>query len=129
MTTIKDNPAYFIVITDDEGYATGKIIEVAGGATMTTMKDNPAIIDTILSVINDENGALCGLTHKERCQHAEYGLFYFRAACARYSEYRKRHGERELTRQELIEAAAQIQNYYRNHMLETQRLMKMEGQP
>lgn len=79
---------------------------------------NPAINDTILSIINDGEGTQCGMTYKQRCAAAEYGLLEFRVACRVYSDWRKRHEARGLTRQEIIEAAEYLQHYYRQHMKE-----------
>jgi hypothetical protein len=86
-----------------------------------------AITDTVLSIVNDGDGTICGLTYAQRCQDAEFGLIHYRAACKKYSDYRQQQGERKLTRQELIEAAAQVQDYYDNHMRERKRLAKIEG--
>ena len=89
--------------------------------------NSTAITDTVLSIINDGDGTLCGLTYTQRCHHAAFGLAEYRAACRTYSDYRQQHGERKLTRQEIIEAASQVQDYYVNHMRERKRLAKIEG--
>ncbi len=78
--------------------------------------NNPAINDTALSIINDGDGKLCGMTYAQRCAAADVGIAQFRIACSRYSAYRAEYFEsRTLTRQEIIEAATIIQEYYREH--------------
>ena len=71
---------------------------------------NPAINDTVLTIINDGNGDQCGMSYKQRCAAAEYGIMAFRSACRTYRP--------ELKRTEVIEAATIIQEYYREHMRE-----------
>ena len=81
--------------------------------------DNPAINDTLLSIINDGNGDVCGMSYQQRRDASENGILQYRAACREYSKYRhKVHGSRHLTRLEIIEAADFLQNYYRVHVAE-----------
>ena len=81
--------------------------------------DNPVINDLVLTVINDGDGSECGMTYADRCKAAEFGIFYYRAACKRYSKRRaKVYEAREATRAEIIEAASIIQEYYRQHIKE-----------
>ena len=80
--------------------------------------DNPAINDTVLTIINDGNGSQCGMTYKQRCEASDTGIMAYRLACKTYSEQRVASGARALTKTEIIEAANYLQAYYRQHMKE-----------
>ena len=81
--------------------------------------ENTAINDTILTIINDGNGDQCGMTHDQRVQAADHGIFEFRAACRAYSRFRSaNYGSRHLTREEILESATYLQNYYREYVKE-----------
>lgn len=82
---------------------------------------NGAINDAMLSIINDGNGGMCGMTYKQRCDAAETGIGLFRRAVKVYSDYaREQFGLRKLTRAEIIETATELQAYYRRHVKESE---------
>jgi hypothetical protein len=82
--------------------------------------NNPTVNDLVLSIINDGDGSMCGMTYKQRCAAADTGIGEFRAAARDYSEYRTKHFEQpKATRQEILDAATCLQEYYRRHNLES----------
>lgn len=81
--------------------------------------ENHAVNDTVLTIINDGDGAQCGMTYEERKAAADTGIYRFREACRAYSRYRnKNYGSIHLERTEVIEAASILQEYYREHVAE-----------
>ena len=75
------------------------------------MRDN-IVNDIVLTVINDGNGDQCGLTYKQRCNAAQYGLASYRIACVRYGN------SIGASKQQVLEAADEVQEYYREHTKE-----------
>jgi hypothetical protein len=72
--------------------------------------NNHKVEDVVLTVINDGDGTQCGMSYKQRCQVAQYGLLDYQVACTRYNP--------TLSRKEAREAACLIQTYYQEHMKE-----------
>jgi hypothetical protein len=80
---------------------------------------NHSVNDIVLSVINDGNGSMCGMSYEQRCAAADTGILEFRAAAKQYSDYRHKHFEQpRANRQEIIDAATCLQEYYRKHVQE-----------
>lgn len=83
--------------------------------------ENPAINDTVLTIINDGNGEMCGGMDYERRKDAgrTSNVLAFRSACRAYSRYRHKHFEsRHLTLAEVREAADLLLDYYVEHVKE-----------
>jgi hypothetical protein len=81
--------------------------------------ENPRINDAVLTIINDGNGAQCGMDYAQRCAAAETGVSRYRTACARYSDYSHRtYGSPRMTQSEIVRAADILQAYYRENLVE-----------
>ena len=83
--------------------------------------DDPTINDTLLSVINDGNGEMCGFTYQERveCARQTANIQQFRLMARNYSSYRNKHfGSSHLTRHEWVEAGNFLSKYYMEHLKE-----------
>lgn len=81
---------------------------------------DPRTNDIVLSVINDGDGSMCGMTYKQRCDAAEFGLAQFRAAAKAYADFSVTHfAQRPASRQQILDAATCLQEYYRRHMAES----------
>lgn len=81
----------------------------------------PRANDLVLMVVNDGNGSICGMSYADRCKAAEFGIADYRIACRQADSYSARHFETPAaTRQDIIEAATEVQAYYRNHVKECQ---------
>jgi len=81
--------------------------------------DNHTVEDLVLTIINDGDGSQCGMTYAERVAAADTGLYAYRAACRQYGRYRhSQYGSSIPTRQEWLDAANIIQEYYRQHAKE-----------
>lgn len=79
----------------------------------------PAVNDIVLTIINDGNGSECGMTYSERVAAAETGIGDYRIACAKYNQRRLEVYEMpKATRQQVLEAATLVQEYYRRHAKE-----------
>lgn len=77
--------------------------------------------DVILSIFNDGDGSLCGMSYKDRSNLSmtEYGLVHYRNAVRTCSKHLKKHfGNPMLTLVQQVEAADLIQKYYQTHMKE-----------
>jgi len=68
----------------------------------------------VLAVINDDDGSLCGLNYKRRCELAEFGLFSYCGAVKRLDP--------SLKPKQVRKAGELIQAYYQNHAAEIQRI-------
>lgn len=73
----------------------------------------------VLTIINDGDGSLCGLTYKQRCELSEYGLAAYCTAVARVSP--------KLSRRQQRVAAEEIQTYYRDHVEEVKQYEAQKG--
>jgi hypothetical protein len=85
--------------------------------------ENPAINDTVLTVINDGNGEQCGYSYEMRKDAARESdgrgdIAKFRHMARNYGRYRKRYGTRNLTREEWVIAGDILLKYYVNHIRE-----------
>lgn len=91
----------------------------------TQAQHSAQVEDCVLSVINDGDGSLCGMTYAQRCAAADTGIFQYRAACQRYGQATYPGGDWH--RVDTINAATRVQAYYRQHTAEVARVKKQEG--
>lgn len=85
---------------------------------------SPATNDIVLIVINDGNGSQCGMTYPQRVAAAESGIEQYRAACKKANEWRIRHDCPSASQKDIIDAASEVQDYYRNHVAENARMAR-----
>lgn len=79
---------------------------------------DPVVNDLVLTIINDGDGSQCGMSYKQRCQSAAFGILNFRFACRQYSRIRYANGGSLATREQWLTAADVLQSYYREHIKE-----------
>lgn len=87
---------------------------------------SPAANDISLIVINDGDGSQCGMTYPQRCAAAHFGIAEFRAACQKANNWRVKHECESATKADILAAASEVQEYYRNHLAENSRMAKQQ---
>lgn len=76
-----------------------------------------------LTVINDNDGSICGMTYARRCEvvgyNPSYALIEYLTACRKAADWIARHSDdapRRRPMREVLAAAREVREYYLNHV-------------